>query len=112
METITRQELQRVLDQGAVTLVEALPKVQYDAGHLPSALNLPGATLTAEDAERLAPDRTRTLVTYCTGPGCARSKVVAGAFTRLGYDDVRVYTGGKADWYDAGLSFETATPAA
>lgn len=44
METITRQELQRLLDEGAVTLVEALPRVQYDAGHLPDALNLPGTT--------------------------------------------------------------------
>jgi rhodanese-related sulfurtransferase len=107
METITREELQHLLDQDAVTLVEALPKVQYDAGHLPHALNLPGTTLTPQDAERLAPDRTRTLVTYCSGQGCPRSKVAAGAFTRLGYEDVRVYTGGKADWYDAGLPFET-----
>lgn len=51
-------------------------------------------------------------MTYCTGPGCVRSKVAAGAFARLGYEDVRVYTGGKADWYGAGLPFETATPAA
>jgi len=35
---------------------------------------------------------------------------VAGAFTRLGCTDVRA--GGKADWYDASLPFETATPAA
>jgi rhodanese-related sulfurtransferase len=112
METITRQELQQLLDQDVVTLVEALPKAQYDAGHLPHALNLPGMAVTVEDADRLAPDRTRTLVTYCSGPGCSRSKVAAGAFERLGYDDVRVYGGGKADWYDAGLPFETVTPAA
>jgi 3-mercaptopyruvate sulfurtransferase SseA len=38
----------------------------------------------------------------------------AAAFTRLGYPDVRVYDGGKADWADAGLPFDgtRATPRA
>jgi 3-mercaptopyruvate sulfurtransferase SseA len=36
------------------------------------------------------------------GQGCTRSKVTAAAFERLGYRDVRVYPGGKADWWQAG----------
>jgi len=112
METIGREELRRLLEQDAVTLVEALPAVQYEAGHLPQALNLPGTALTPQDAARLVPDRARTVVTYCSGPGCSRSRVVAGAFVRLGYDDVRVYSGGKADWLEAGLPLMVNTPAA
>ena len=94
-------------DAGAVTVVEALPEPHYDAEHLPGAVNLPGE-LTADLAEQLALDRTRTVVTYCSGPTGGRSKVAAAAFTALGYPDVRVYAGGKADWAGAGLPFEGA----
>ncbi|HSU34658.1 MAG TPA: rhodanese-like domain-containing protein [Propionibacteriaceae bacterium] len=53
-------------------------------------------------------DRATTVVTYCSGPACGRSKATAAAFTRLGYTDVRVYPGGKSDWLQAGLAFESA----
>jgi 3-mercaptopyruvate sulfurtransferase SseA len=41
---------------------------------------------------------------YNSGPSCTRSKVAAVAFEKLGYTDVRVYSGGEADWYEAGLT--------
>ena len=102
MQRISRDNLRALLDAGTVTLVEALPAPHYDAEHLPDAVNLSGE-LTADLAARLAPDRNRTVVTYCAGPSCGRSKIAAAAFTRLGYPDVRVYEGGKADWAEAGL---------
>jgi rhodanese-related sulfurtransferase len=113
VQRISRDDLRALLDAETVTLVEALPEPQYDAEHLPGAVNLPGE-FTADLAEQLAPDRSRTVVTYCSGPSCPRSKVAAAPFTRLGYPDVRVYHGGKADWADAGLPFEDthATPKA
>jgi rhodanese-related sulfurtransferase len=107
MSVIDRDELQTLLATGAATLVEALPATHYDAERIPGALNLPGP-LTPERAAALAPDRTRTVVTYCSGPGCVRSKVAAAAFERLGYTDVRVYPGGKSDWHAAGLAIEGA----
>ena len=108
---ITRDELVGAMTEGAVTLIEALPEAHYAAGHLPGALNVPGE-LTAHDAARLAPDAARTVVVYCSGPACGRSKVTAAALTRAGYTDVRVYPGGKADWAAAGLPMEHTTQAA
>lgn len=102
MDTIGRDDLRALLDTGQVTLIEALPAAHYDAGHLPGAGNVPGE-LTADLAARLAPDRSATVVVYCCGPGCSRSRVTAAAFVRLGYTDVRVYPGGKGDWAAAGL---------
>lgn len=112
MQRISHDELRALLDADAVTLVEAPPEPHYRAEHLPGAVNLPG-DLTAELAARLVPDPARTVGAYCAGPSCGRSKVAA-AFSRLGYRDVRVYEGGKADWAAAGLSFEgaRATPEA
>jgi rhodanese-related sulfurtransferase len=111
VQRISRDQLRALLDTGDVTLIEALPETHYAAEHLPGAVNLPGE-LTAELAARLAPDREKTVVTYCSGPSCSRSKVAAAAFVRLGYTDVRVYQGGKADWAQAGLPFAGARVAA
>ena len=100
--TVTRGELVHLLESDAATVVEALPADAYAADHIPGAVNVPG-DLTAAAAAGVAPDPARTVVVYCSGPGCTRSRVVAAAFRRLGYRDVRVYAGGKADWWQAGL---------
>ncbi len=107
MDTIGRDELRTLLDTGRVTLIEALSAAAYEAEHLPGARNVPG-DLTPDLAARLVPDRAAPVVVYCSGPGCGRSRITAAAFTRLGYPDVRVYPGGKADWADAGLPLEGA----
>jgi rhodanese-related sulfurtransferase len=102
MNRITRDDLCTLLDAGSVVLVEALSAAAYDAEHIPGAVNVPG-DLTTDLATELAPDKAGTVVVYCSGPACGRSKVTAAAFERLGYTDVRVYPGGKLDWMDAGL---------
>ncbi|NUU15824.1 rhodanese-like domain-containing protein [Cellulomonas humilata] len=107
---ITREELVRAMREGTITLLEALPAAHYAAEHLPGAVNVPGE-LTARDAGRIAPDLHRTVVVYCSGPGCSRSTVTAAALTRAGYTDVRVYVGGKADWFAAGLPVERTADA-
>jgi rhodanese-related sulfurtransferase len=107
---ISREDLLRAMSAGTLTLLEALPAAHYAADHLPGAINVPGE-LTAEDAARIAPDPDRTVVVYCSGPGCSRSTVTAAALSRFGYTDVRVYVGGKADWFAAGLPMERAAAA-
>lgn len=105
MDTIGRDELVALLAQPGTVLVEALPAEHYEAEHLPGAVNLPG-DLDAEAAARLAPDKTALVVTYCSGGLCRRSTTAARAFETLGYTNVRVYEGGKADWLEAGLSLD------
>ncbi len=102
MRTVTRDELRALSEAGSAVVVEALPAEAYEVEHIPGAVNVPG-DLTADQADAVAPDRTRTVVVYCSGHTCAKSKVTAAAFERLGYQDVRVYPGGKADWWEAGL---------
>ncbi|MGX6744001.1 rhodanese-like domain-containing protein [Streptomyces peucetius] len=102
MDRITREDLRALLERGAVTLVEALSAAAYGAEHIPGAVNVPGE-VTTPLATALAPNTAGTVVVYCSGPACGRSKVTAAAFERLGYTDVRVYPGGKLDWVQAGL---------
>jgi len=104
--TITLFELEQRLADGTVVLLEALPPMYYAAEHLPGPKNLP-----LDDIETLAPvlvpEKSTPIVTYCSGPSCANSKLVAGRLTALGYVDVRAYEGGKEEWIGAGLPVET-----
>ena len=61
-ESVDRPRVQELVAAGA-QLVEVLPRAEYDAEHLPSAINLPLKTLTAESAAML--DATRPLIVYC-----------------------------------------------
>src|SRR4051794_1826591 len=106
MDRITRDDLLALLQAGAVQLVEALPADAFAAEHLPGARNVPGP-LSAELAGQVAPDPAATVVVYCSGPYCNRSKIAAAAFARLGYRDVRIYAGGKQDWAEAGRGHPT-----
>ncbi|MFB4269654.1 rhodanese-like domain-containing protein [Nonomuraea sp. GTA35] len=105
MDRIIREDLIALRQTGTVQLVEALLADAFAAEHIPGARNVPGQ-VSAELAAQVAPDRAATVVLYCSGPYCNRSKMAAAAFARLGYADVRVYAGGKQDWAEAGLAFE------
>ncbi len=59
---IDRDELQRLLDDGA-QLVEVLPEDEYEDEHLPGAINIPLKGLDAESARRL--ERDRPVIVYC-----------------------------------------------
>jgi rhodanese-related sulfurtransferase len=66
--TISRDELKAKIDRGDhFTLVEALPEANYQAGHLPGAINLP-YNKVRELAPTLLPDKSAEVVVYCGGP--------------------------------------------
>jgi rhodanese-related sulfurtransferase len=103
---IGREELEAALAGDAPpTLVEALPAAYYEEGHLPGAINIDHG-----DVERLAPellpDRSAPIVTYCAGVTCPNSAIAAAKLAAMGYEDVRAYAEGKADWIAAGLPVE------
>lgn len=102
--SISREELLLLIktEAPAVRVVEALPAKYYEEWHLPSAVNLPLDQIEAHAAD-LLPDRAALVVTYCAGATCENSRLAAEQLRKLGYQDVREYREGKADWIEAGL---------
>ncbi|GAA3004465.1 rhodanese-like domain-containing protein [Streptosporangium longisporum] len=104
---ITRDELKAAIDEGRVTVVDALGGQYHAQQHLPGAVPLVRA-----DVDRLAPsllpDLDAAIVTYCSNPACPNSGQVADRLTALGYTDVRTYREGIEDWAEAGLPLESA----
>ena len=110
---VDRDAVLAAIDNADVEIIDALPEGQYRGetqmyarpGHITSASNVPVFSLLDEDgryksAEDMAaqfstPTDQRT-ITYCGG-GIAASSL-AFAMTRLGYEDVAVYTASLQEW--------------
>ena len=60
--TIDRTQVRRLLDAGA-QLVEVLSPREYEAEHLPGAINIPLRKLDRTTAGRL--DQNRPVIVYC-----------------------------------------------
>ena len=107
MRTISRDDLATLVAGPAgatrnLVLLEALPETYYRQGHLPGARQFWPVEYVREQMHDLgAPDA--PIVVYCASQTCANSDQVAKVLTDIGYTDVRVYKGGKADWESAGL---------
>lgn len=86
-------------------LVEALPERYFADTHLPGAVNIPHDAVDAL-AAALLPDLSAPVIVYCASATCRNSDIAAARLERLGYTSVRVYSGGKQDWADAGLPVE------
>jgi rhodanese-related sulfurtransferase len=106
MNTISREELtSRIASDPTLILLESLPIKYYEDGHLPGARWFPHDR-ARELAAVAAPRKDAAVVVYCASDTCRNSHVAAKALADLGYSNVRVYAGGKADWASAGLAFE------
>ena len=116
MRTISRDELATLIatpgrGTRSLLLLEALPETYYQQGHLPGARQFWPVESVREQMHDLgAADA--PIVVYCASETCANSDQVAKLLTGIGYTDVRVYKGGKADWQAAGLPLEGAVTAA
>ena len=110
---VDRDEVRESIGDDSVQLIDTLPKEFYRGektlyarpGHIPGATNLCGLDLLDETGhmrpdEELAAmhtgDRNARTITYCGGGILA--SLSAFAMTRLGYDDVAVYTASLQEW--------------
>ncbi len=101
------------IEDEEVVLVDVLPEEHYSGeiafyarpGHIPGAINISVQSLTDEEG-RYRPfeelvglhrgDRTVRHITYCGGGIAASSS--AFIMTRLGFEDVAVYTASLQEW--------------
>jgi len=92
METVSTDELERLLGQDAVTVIDVREADEVEQGGIPGSLNVPYRLAWTSEAL----PRDRPLVTVCeTGP---RAAVAASVLLARGYDVRPVIDGGVADW--------------
>lgn len=96
------EELKRLRTDGGVVLVDARPRVAYDAGTIDGAVSLPAGSELAEAAailERI-PKHTN-IVVFCGSASCSYAEQVARFLAINDYSQVCVYPGGYSDWVAA-----------
>ena len=90
LATIGRDELAARLRDGDVVVVDVRPPAEYDAGHIPGAVNVPPAELS-QRLRDLPTDR--EVVAYCRGPYCVYADDAVRALTSTGRSALRLVDG-------------------
>ncbi|MGH8370977.1 MAG: rhodanese-like domain-containing protein [Gammaproteobacteria bacterium] len=100
---ITAQELSGRL--GKVQIIDVREPEEFQAGHLPGAINIPRGLLEFRvDGNPTVSDRDLDIVLQCQGGG--RSALATVTMQELGYKSVTNLAGGYAAWTAAGLPTE------
>lgn len=103
---ISLADLKQAIADKTVVLLDCNGSKSYAAGHIPGAIDFEGAE--ADLAKRLPKDKATLVVAYCGGPKCMAYKAGAEAATKLGYTNVKHFSGGMSGWKKAGEMCETA----
>lgn len=89
------------------TLVDVRSNAQYDAGHLPGAVLLSIEAFDQRIGDFFVKYPLNTcLVIYCAGRECLDSHRLAHSLETFGFSDIRIFSGGFAEWMEGGLTVE------
>lgn len=105
LEPIPRAELLKRVREGLVTVLDVRPPEEYDAGHVPGAINIPLKELE-EHLEDLP--RQQDIVAYCRGPYCVLAYEAVAQLREKGFKAHRLEDG-YPEWKLAGLPVEETT---
>jgi rhodanese-related sulfurtransferase len=102
MDIISLQELQEKMDRhDDLKLVMTLGELAFQGKHIPGSINIYSK---AEMLEQLDPQD--EIVVYCSDQMCPASIMAYHLLIEHGYKNVRRFSGGLAEWEDAGLPLE------
>jgi rhodanese-related sulfurtransferase len=103
---ISLADLKQAIADKAVTLLDCNGSASYAKGHIPGAINFETAKTAL--ADKLPKEKSALVVAYCGGPMCNAYKAGAVAAAKLGYTNVKHFSGGISGWKAADEKIETA----
>ena len=105
---ITTDELLVILAAKSEPVFDVRTTREYAIGHIPGAVNV--FELEVQRISQLYPDRATSMILYCNGPGCGKSKRTSEQLVALGYTHVRRYQLGIPVWRALGQTVQTDLP--
>ena len=106
---LTLPEAAALQGQPDVVFIDAREPEEFQAGHIPGAVNLPFDYFDEyyPIVEQEVP-KDKHIVTYCSGAECELSLFLAREMRRMGYTNISIFFGGWGMWTDSGKSVESA----
>ena len=102
---VTPQQVKADMDAGkAVILLDVRDAAEFDAGHLPKAMNISRGLLEFKIGGMIA-DKNANIVLYCRTD--ARSALATAVLQEMGYSNVKNMQGAFKAWGEAGILFTT-----
>jgi hydroxyacylglutathione hydrolase len=101
LEPVELDELERLLDDGAVQVIDVREKSERDEGYIPGSLHIPFRLLREAGPDGL--DTAKPVVTICESG--MRASIAASVLTAAGVDARPVLHGGVNDWPRGTVSF-------
>ncbi len=95
-DKLSRENFLSLLKDPKVKVFDVRPPVKYKMGFIPGAGILPAPAFDKIAAKKLPKDKSTPIVYY--GPGGCLSPTALVKTKALGYENVRIYTGGFPDW--------------
>lgn len=102
LEAVTRKELLARTKDGLVTVLDVRPPEEYQAGHIPGAVNLPLGDLKKHLKDL---PKGQEIIAYCRGPYCVLAFEAVAALRKKGFDARRLEEG-YPEWKASGLPIE------
>ncbi len=95
---VTANQLKEFSDGGAV-IVDARLQRDFDAGHVPGAINVSPLETEKQIASVMKPYQPAVpIIVYCQSSQCDLAFIVSRNLNRLGFSRIYYYEGGWADW--------------
>lgn len=104
LEGIAAEDLISRAEAGEITIIDVRPELEYRAGHVPGAINMPLQELEKR-SQAFSP--TMEIVAYCRGPYCVLAFEAVERLRKKGFKAARL-EGGLPEWRLAGYPVETS----
>jgi len=106
LEAISRMELLQRSKEGLVTILDVRPSEEYEAGHIPGAVNVP---LDEIERHLATLPRDPDVIAYCRGEYCVLAFEAVATLRKHGFSARRLEEG-YPEWRAAGLPVEGIEP--
>jgi rhodanese-related sulfurtransferase len=93
---ITTEELHAILADGTIPVFDVRTAKEYAIAHIPGAINV--YEKEVQHITQLYPDKDTSMILYCNGPSCGKSKRTSEELVALKYTNVKRYQLGLPVW--------------
>jgi rhodanese-related sulfurtransferase len=102
---LSTNELLRILADGKTPVLDVRSEQEYAIAHIPGSRNL--YEKEVDQVVAAYPDPATSLVLYCNGPYCGKSKRLSEQLVKRGYTNIRRYQLGLPVWRALGHAVQT-----